>query len=163
MDDKILKLSNELIKKFIINIRQIISNSDNDMCDIESEAYIITYEHYEHILKNERVFINEMRKKCLRNNKYGKRIESMNRWEYFNSLESSIPERTKITSEINEDLIVGIDAIKQCISDEEYNFLITYYDVGSEKTSEKYCISNTACRQKVHRLKRKILEVLDYR
>lgn len=161
MGDKILELTNKLIKRFIININQIITNSDNEMCDILGEAYIVVYENYDAIIENERVFINEMKKKCLRNNKYGKRIESIERWEYFNNLESSIPERMSYTFEINEDLIVGLDAIKKCITEDEYNFLICYYENGSDKTSSVYGITNTTCRQRVCRLKKKILEVLN--
>ena len=130
------------------------------MEDILSEAYIVVYEHYDEILDNERVFINEMKKRCLRNNKYGKRIESITRWEYFNNLESSIPERMSHTFKIDEDLIVGIESIKNVTTQEEYDFLICYYENGSEKTSTIYGISNTTCRQRVCRLKKRILEVL---
>lgn len=160
MGEEILELANMLIKRFIININQIIVNSDNEMGDILSEAYIVIYEHYDEILDNERVFINEMKKRCLRNNKYGKRIESIERWKYFNGLESSIPERMSYTFKINEDLIVGIDAIKGVTTKEEYDFLICYYEYGSEKTSTIYGISNTTCRQRVCRLKKRFLEVL---
>lgn len=160
MGEEILELTNTLIKRFIININQIITNSDNEMGDILSEAYIVVYENYDRIVENERVFINEMKKKCLRNNKYGRRIESIERWQYFNELESSIPERMSYTFKLDEDLIVGLEAIKGVTTKEEYDFLICYYENGSDKTSTIYGISNTTCRQRVCRLKKRILEVL---
>lgn len=65
---------NQLLQKFHINIQQIINNSDNEFEDIKNEAYIILQENYDEILKNERVFINKLKAKCLKFNKYGKRI-----------------------------------------------------------------------------------------
>ena len=66
---------NELIKKFRININQIVTNSDNTIDDVENEAFIVLSENYNEIMNNNRVFINELKKKCLKFNKYGKRIE----------------------------------------------------------------------------------------
>lgn len=160
-ETEMLKLTQSLIKNFIINIRQIISNSDNDMDDILGEAYIVVFENYNDIIKNNRVFINRMKTRCLKNNKYGKRIESHERWSYFNNLELTICDRDKYTSEIDEDTIVGIDAIKKVITDYEYDFLIFYYENGMTKTMDKYKINNNACRQRVCRLKRKILKELN--
>ncbi|MEG0151655.1 MAG: hypothetical protein RR744_00550 [Cellulosilyticaceae bacterium] len=156
--DAILTLTDELIKKFIINIKQIVSNSDNEIGDIIGEAYLVVYSNYESILQNERVFINELKKKCLRNNKYGKRIESSDRWKYFNQLEESLPKRMDYAYEINVDYIVNLDAIRKHISDDEYSFVLSYYDLGMVKFSEKNNISPNACRQKVHRIKRRILK-----
>lgn len=155
-EESVLELTQSLIKKFIINIRQIVSNSDNDIEDILGEAYIVVWDNYERIINNERTFINEMKTKCLRHNKYGRRIESAARWSYFNQLEESLPERMGYTFEINEDLIVGLDTVKQYVSEDEYDFLIFYYENGNSKTSSQYNVSENACRQRVYKLKRKI-------
>lgn len=157
-DNAILEMTESLIKKFIINIIQIINNSDNEMEDMLGEAYLVVYENYKIILSNERVFINELKKKCLRNNKYGKRIESSKRWTYFNQLEESLPERMGYSFEINTDKIVGLDTIKQYVSKDEYDFLIYYYDWGLNKTASEYDIKPGACRQRVHRIKKRILK-----
>ena len=65
-----LHIVNELIKKFRININQIVTNSDNTIDDIENEAFIVLSENYNEIMNNNRVFINELKKKCLKFNKY---------------------------------------------------------------------------------------------
>ncbi len=55
-----MKKAEQLIKKFRININQIIANSDNTMDDIRNEAYLVVADNYSSIQKNERVFINEL-------------------------------------------------------------------------------------------------------
>ena len=157
-ENSILELTETLIKKFIINVRQIVNNSDHEMEDMFGEAYLVVYENYEKIISNERIFINELKTKCLRHNKYGKRIESSSRWQYFNQLEETLPERIGYSFEINTDMIVGLDAIRQYLSKDEYDFLLYYYEWGLNKTSKDYNIKPTTCRQRVFRLKQRILK-----
>lgn len=65
-----LSTVNSLISKFKINVNQIISNSDHDREDILNESYLVVQEHYDKIVKNERVFINELKTRGLKFNKY---------------------------------------------------------------------------------------------
>ena len=154
--NKYIELSRKMMKAFCINVRQIIGNSDNTYEDMCIEAYIIVHENYEEIMENNRVFINKLKQKCLKNNKYGVRIESKNVWEKYNNLEESIPSDTKTSSQIEDDRMVGVDAIKGVLGEEDYQFLLCYFDNDIHFTARKYDISENNCRVKACRLKRKI-------
>lgn len=145
----LLKLLDKLIKKYYINIQQIINNSDNDMGDIKNEAYIILHENYDKILKNDKIFINELKTKCLKFNKYGKRIESSKRWEYFNQKEEQMNDNTNKYSNLNEDNLCLLLDIKNFIGEKDYNFLLDYYALGYKETSIKYKISPSLTRKRV--------------
>lgn len=146
----------KLLKKFHINIQQIINNSDNEMEDIRNEAYIVLYEHYSEILKDDRVFINELKKKCLKFNKYGKRIESKNRWEYFNQKELEMQEKSKQYEQMNEDNMCILIDIQNAIGKENYKFLLYYYSFGYKETAIRYNISPELVRKRVSLLLNKI-------
>lgn len=149
-----LNKSNELIKKYSFIISKIISNSDNTIEDIENEAYIITKLNYDRILEDDRVFINELKKCCLKFNKYNRRIETYDCWNKFNNLESNMlsqkEENNKLN--INEDRLCFLIVIQTLISKDDYDFLLCYFGYGGEYTSEKYNLSYSNTRTKVHRL-----------
>ncbi|MGL6101314.1 MAG: hypothetical protein ACRC0G_17045, partial [Fusobacteriaceae bacterium] len=140
------------IRKFRINVNHILANSDNDIDDIRIEAYLILHEFVDSIKENEKVFINELKKKCLRFNKYGKRLDSKSGWERNNRYEKMLQDEYDNGMEIDENLILGIHVIKQIISEEEYSFLLYYYDNGQEETSKRYGMTIGAIRKKVHSL-----------
>ena len=101
----ILDFTNSLLNKFNININQIIRCSDNTLSDIKNEAFIVVFENLNKIKHNERTFINELKTKCLKFNKYGKRIESKDRFERFNHYENEMIE-TKINDlDLDEDTL----------------------------------------------------------
>lgn len=149
-----LSMVNMMINKFRININQIIANSDNTIDDIVNEAFIVIEENKNEIEKNQRVFINELKTRCLKFNKYGKRIESKKRWEEFNDRENSIDLVNNL--DINEDLICIMNDVKQIIGKENYDFLIDYYSYGVEKTANKYKSTYGATKRKASYLVNKI-------
>ena len=130
-----VNIVNTLISKFIINVNQIINNSDNTMEDIKNEAYIVVDNNYSKIKENERVFINELKTRCLKFNKYGKRIESKERWKEFNNREEAMVEQFNNEYDINEDVLCQLLDVKEIIGEESYKFLIDYYNFGSKETS----------------------------
>lgn len=151
-----LELLDILLRKFNINIRQIINNSDNTFEDIRNEGYIVLYEHYDDIIKDNNVFINELRKKCLRFNKYGKRIDTKSKWEEYNALEDTMNNISNSYTQINEDLLCSMCDIKDLIGEDNYKFLIDYYGLGYKKTAEKYNISSHLSRKRASLLIEKI-------
>ena len=151
-----LELLDILLRKFNINIRQIINNSDNTFEDIRNEGYIVLYEHYDDIIKDNNVFINELRKKCLRFNKYGKRIDTKSKWEEYNALEDTMNNISNFYTQINEDLLCSMCDIKDLIGEDNYKFLIDYYGLGYKKTAEKYNISSHLSRKRASLLIEKI-------
>ncbi|MGL6185553.1 MAG: hypothetical protein ACRC1T_09275 [Clostridium chrysemydis] len=150
-----------MISKFRININQIIRNSDNTIEDIESESFLVLHDFFDKIKENEKVFINELRSRCLKFNKYGKRLDNKEDWERFNRYEESLQHEYKNAMEINEDLILGIHVIKEKICEEEYSFLIHYFRYGQEETSKKYGLKEGTVRKRVHTLINKIKKELN--
>lgn len=151
-----LSMVNSMIQKFNKNVKQILANSDNTIDDIVSEAFIVLEEHKKEIENNQNVFINELRNRCLKFNKYGKRIESKKRWELFNDRECEYQDRIKNNLNINEDLICYIETIKTIINKDDYDFLIFYYGNDGKRTSEKYNMTEMQVRNRVHYLVNKI-------
>ena len=147
---------NTLISKFIINVNQIINNSDNTMEDIKNEAYIVVDNNYTRIKENERVFINELKTRCLKFNKYGKRIESKERWKEFNNREEAMVEQFNNEYDINEDVLCQLLDVKEIIGEESYKFLIDYYNFGSKKTSLRYHISEPTVKKRVNEMISKV-------
>jgi hypothetical protein len=158
----LLELLDILLRKFNINIRQIINNSDNIFEDIRNEGYIVLYEHYDDIIKDNNVFINELRKKCLRFNKYGKRIDTKSKWEEYNALEDTMNNISNSYTQINEDLLCSMCDIKDLIGEDNYKFLIDYYGLGYKKTAEKYNISSHLSRKRASLLIEKIRKGIGY-
>lgn len=155
-----LEATQKLLKKFRINISQIIRNSDNTMEDIESESYLVLHDFFDSIRENENIFINELRRKCLRFNKYGKRIDSKRDWDRFNAYEKALEADYENPMDTNEDLILNINLVKEIVSEEEYSFLIYYFGYGQEETSKKYNIKEGTARKRVHVLISKIKKEL---
>lgn len=155
----ILEVTNKLLNKFYINVEQIKRNSDNTIEDIKQEAFIVVHLNQEKIKNNERVFINELKTRCLKFNKYGKRIESKERWERFNSYEDNM-----IKDEINnfnEEDEITLLTIKTLISEDDYNFLLCYFGCGIDFCCKKYNLSryfiNKKCNELLDIIKSKIL------
>lgn len=151
-----IELVDELMKKYHINIRYIMNNSDNDMEDIKVESYIIVQENFDKLKECDKCFIPLLKKSCLKNNKYGKRIESKDRWEKFNELERDIPNRVETYSEIDEDKFCCLEAIKSLLTEEQYYFLLYFYAYGCASTAKKYKKSEDTIYNKVHKLVKKI-------
>lgn len=147
-----VNIVNTLISKFIINVNQIINNSDNTMEDIKNEAYIVVDNNYSRIKENERVFINELKTRCLKFNKYGKRIESKERWKEFNNREEAMVEQFNNEYDINEDVLCQLLDVKEIIGEESYKFLIDYYNFGSKETSLRYHISEPTVKKRVNEM-----------
>lgn len=151
-----VNIVNTLISKFIINVNQIINNSDNTMEDIKNEAYIVVDNNYTKIKENERVFINELKTRCLKFNKYGKRIESKERWKEFNNREEAMVEQFNNEYDINEDVLCQLLDVKEIIGEESYKFLIDYYNFGSKETSLRYHISEPTVKKRVNEMISKV-------
>lgn len=149
-----------MIKRFNRSINQIIRNSDNTLEDIESESFLVLHDYFDKIMENEKVFINELRTRCLRFNKYGKRLDNKEDWERHNRYEEALALNYKNSMEINEDLILSIHVIKEKICEEDYNFLIYYFSYGQEETSNKYNLKEGTVRKKVHVLIKKLRKEL---
>ena len=156
-----LNMVDRLIKKFRININQIINNSDNEYEDVKNEAYIVLNDNYDRIVKDEKVFINELRNSCLKFNKYNTRITEKERWERYNILEERLVHNYKNELEINEDVIVGIESIKKYITQYEYDFLIYYVVHGGRITSDKYNISESTVRKRFELIKKRIRKEME--
>lgn len=152
----LLSVVNSLIKKFKINVNQIIMNSDNTLEDIVNEAFIVVSENKEDIDNNKNVFINELRKRCLRFNKYGKRIESSERWKVFNDREERLQYDFGNNQDLDEDFICDIETIKTLISKEDYEYLIYYYSYGYKLTAKKYSLKEETARKRATNLIKKI-------
>lgn len=153
--DILTKVDN-LINKFKININQIIRCSDNTINDVKNEAFIIVFNNLNKIQENERVFINELKTKCLKFNKYGKRIESKERFEKFNDYEIRMVEDTENNLNIDEDKICYLLDIKNIVGEENYKYLIEYYGMGSDFICTKYHISKDLARKRVSNLIKEI-------
>lgn len=157
-----LDIVNSLIRKFRINVNQIIANSDNTIEDVTNEAYIVVDENLSKIMKNERVFINELKTRCLKFNKYGKRIESKDRWEVFNSREENIANTIATSCTINEDMLCLKLDIKDVVGEENYNFLLDYFSYPKAYMSLKYKISeptiNKRAKKLIDRLRRELCQ-----
>lgn len=156
-----LNMVDKLIKKFRINVTQIINNSDNEYDDIKNEAYIVVNDNYDRIVKDEKVFINELRNSCLKFNKYNTRITEKDRWEKYNALEERLAYDFKNNLDINEDIIVGIEAVKKCVTQFEYDFLIYYVTYGGKSTSDKYNISESTVRKRFELIKKRIRKEME--
>lgn len=151
-----LSIINNMIQKFRINVNQILANSDNTIEDIINESCIVLQEHREAIEENNNIFINELRKRCLKFNKYGKRLDSKKQWEVFNDREETLQYEYHNPMDINEDIICGINDVKKLISKEEYDFLIGYYSYGGNYTANKYNMKEEFVRKRVHLLINKV-------
>lgn len=154
-----IKIAEQLIKKFRININQIIANSDNTMDDIRSEAYLVVADNYSSIQENERVFINELKTRCLKFNKYGKRIESKERWEEFNKREEQLANILPIMSSMDDDKLCMLIDIKDEIGEENYKFLLDYFSISRKEMCTKYHISEPTVRKKAKDLLDRLREV----
>lgn len=145
-----MDIVDELIKKFKINVRQIIANSDNTMEDVRNEAYIVLSENFSNIMDNERVFINKLKTRCLKFNKYGKRIESKDRWALYNDREDRMVALAENEFNIDEETICMLEDIKEIIGKESYDFLIYYYTYGCKSTANKFKLSEPTVRKRVN-------------
>lgn len=151
---------NKMIKKFRININHIINNSDNTIEDIQSESFLVLHDFMDKIKENEKVFINELRNRCLKFNKYNRKLDEKSNWEKFNEYEERLKYEYENGMEIDEDAILGLQMIKEVTSEEEYSFLMDYYSYGQEETSKKYNIKVGTLRKRVHTLQNKIRKEL---
>lgn len=156
----LVDFTNSLLKKFKINIDQILRCSDNTMEDIKNEAFIVVFDNFDSIKSNERLFINKLKSSCLKFNKYGKRIESKERFNRFNEYENRLIENTENTLDLDEDLLCSIMDVKNYLSKEDYDFLIEYYGIGCEYVSDKYNISKELARKRVSNLLKKIRDYI---
>lgn len=155
-----LERLNYLLKHFHINIQQIIHNSDNEMEDIINEAYIVLYEHYEDIQKNDKVFINELKKRCLKFNKYNRRIDTKTKWEEFNELEQQMFTNSNLYKEIDANSMCLLIDIQNIIGEKNYQFLIDYYNYGYKEVARKYNISPDCARKRTSLLIKQIQKKL---
>lgn len=154
----IINLTKELMNKFKKTINQIIANSDNNMEDMFNESIIVIMDNYDAIQNNNNIFINQLKKNCLKFNKYGKRIESKDRWEEFNNREENISKEVPTTTKLNEDMFYDIIDLKNIIDKEDYDFLIDYYNYGQDIISEKYGITINTARKRTYDLIKKYQE-----
>lgn len=153
---------NELIKKFRININQIIANSDHTEDDLYNEAFIVVYEFLDKITVNEKVFINELRKRCLNFNKYNRYITSKDRWERFNEYENEMINNCINQQDNTENLLVDLMSVKNILSSKNYDFLIYYYSNGISDTAREYKLTEKYTKVKVSRLIKQLRkELLD--
>lgn len=156
-----IEMVQQMISNFRINVNQIIRNSDNTIEDIESESFLVLHDFFDEIKDNNKVFINELKTRCLKFNKYGRRLDNKKDWERQNMYEERLQYEYDNGMEINEDIIVGIQAIKEKICEEEYSFLIYYYENGQEETSKKYNLKVGTTRKRVYDLIKKIRKELN--
>ena len=152
-DEKIMETVDTLLKKFIINVNQIQNNSDNDMDDIRNEAVIVVIEFYEQIQENSQVFINELKRRCLKFNKYNRRIESKERWERFNSYEEMLPDSCECVTRFDDDIFYNMIDIESLIGAEQLQFLIDYYSYGVEKLASKTGKNTSSVKKKAKKLR----------
>lgn len=149
-----------LLKQFSKNVQQIILVSDHEYEDIVNESYLVYYEHKDRIHENKNVFINELRKKCLKFNKYGKRLDCKRDFERFNQYESEMVDEVDTETESKENDIVDLISIQSVCTEDEYNFLLNYYRYGQTKCSEIYNIKVSTLRKRVFDLQNKIKKKL---
>lgn len=152
---------NKMIKKFRININHIINNSDNTIEDIQCESFLVLHDFMDKIKDNEKVFINELRSRCLKFNKYNRIMNTKEDWNRFNRYEERLKDEYENGMEINEDSILGLQMIKEVTNEEEYNFLMYYYSHGQEETSKKYNFKTGTLRKRVYTLINKIKKELN--
>lgn len=152
---------NKMIKKFRININHIINNSDNTIEDIQSESFLVLHDFMDKIKDNEKVFINELKSRCLKFNKYNRIMNTKEDWNRFNEYEERLKDEYENGMEINEDAVLGLQMIKEVTNEEEYSFLIYYYSYGQEETSKKYNLKAGTLRKRVHILINKIKKELN--
>lgn len=157
-----LELLEKLLRQYHINIQQIINNSDNTYEDIKNDAYIVLYENYDDIINDNKVFINKLKARCLKFNKYGKRIESCERWKYFNDKEDIMNSTLTSYDELNEGLMCSMIDIENIVGKNDYKFLIYYYNHGHIITAKHYNMTETSVRKKVSNLLIKIRKWLKY-
>lgn len=152
----LLEFTDKLLRKFKININQIIRCSDNTLEDIRNEAFIVVFDNLSSVEENERVFINKLKSNCLKFNKYGKRIESKDRFEKFNEYENKLVEEENNSLDLDEEKLCTLLDIQNLISKKDYEFLIDYYSLGCELTSVKYNINKDLTRKRVSNLIKEI-------
>lgn len=152
----LLEFTDKLLRKFKININQIIRCSDNTLEDIRNEAFIVVFGNLSSVEENERVFINKLKSNCLKFNKYGKRIESKDRFEKFNEYENKLVEEENNSLDLDEEKLCTLLDIQNLISKKDYEFLIDYYSLGCELTSVKYNINKDLTRKRVSNLIKEI-------
>lgn len=154
------QITNELLKNFSINVRQIIANSDNEYEDVRQEAFIVVHENYDLIKENKNNFIYLLRKATLKFNKYGTRIETNARWKKYNELEESMVDKMENNLDFDEDLFLGIESIKKYCSNNEYEFLIHYFEYKAKDTAKKYGITEQSVYKKkeniINRIKKEV-------
>lgn len=152
----LLEFTDKLLRKFKININQIIRCSDNTLEDIRNEAFIVVFDNLSSVEENERVFINKLKSNCLKFNKYGRRIESKDRFEKFNEYENKLVEEENNSLDLDEEKLCTLLDIQNLISKKDYEFLIDYYSLGCELTSVKYNINKDLTRKRVSNLIKEI-------
>lgn len=152
----IYNIVDDLLRQFKINVNQIISNSDNTLEDLRNEAVLIVQDKLSSIQKDKRVFINELKKRCLKFNKYSKRIESKERWEIFNNYETRLIETITNPYNTDENLVSLKVDITGIVGEENYNLLIDYFTLKIKDVAVKYGISETELEDKVMKLLIKI-------
>lgn len=152
----LLEFTDKLLRKFKINISQIIRCSDNTLEDVRNEAFIVVFDNLSSVEENERVFINKLKSNCLKFNKYGKRIESKDRFEKFNEYENKLVEEENNSLDLDEEKLCTLLDIQNLISKKDYEFLIDYYSLGCELTSVKYNINKDLTRKRVSNLIKEI-------
>lgn len=152
----IYNIVDDLLRQFKINVNQIISNSDNTLEDLRNEAVLIVQDKLSSIQKDKRVFINELKKRCLKFNKYSKRIESKERWEIFNNYETRLIETVTNPYNTDENLVSLKVDITDIVGEENYNLLIDYFTLKIKDVAVKYGISETELEDKIMKLLIKI-------
>lgn len=152
----IYNIVDDLLRQFKINVNQIISNSDNTLEDLRNEAVLIVQDKLSSIQKDKRVFINELKKRCLKFNKYSKRIESKERWEIFNNYETRLIETVTNPYNTDENLVSLKADITDIVGEENYNLLIDYFTLKIKDVAVKYGISETELEDKIMKLLIKI-------
>lgn len=155
-----VEMIDTMIKKFRINVNYILKNSDNTIEDVRGESYIVLHEFINNIKENEKVFINELRNRCLKFNKYNRVMNTKEDWKRFNGYEENLQLEYDNGMEINEDTILGIHMIKEKTCEEEYSFLMFYHRYGQEETSKKYNLKAGTVRKRVHTIQQRIKKEL---
>ena len=159
----ILELSDRLIRKFKINIDYILKCSDNNIEDLRNEAFIVVFDNYDKIMDNEKVFINELRSKCLKFNKYNRRIESKKLFEKFNEYENRMVIEESNKNDFDEDKLCTLLSIQNMLNQEDYEFLIKYYSLGGEELSKQLNLAPSTIRKRVSNLLKTIRKELNIR
>lgn len=158
-----LELSNELIRKFRINIDYILKCSDNSLEDLRNEAFIVVFDNYDRIMENEKVFINELRNKCLKFNKYNRRIESKKLFEKFNEYENKMVIEENNKNDFDEDELCTLLDVQNILGSEDYEFLINYYSLGGKEFAKQLGLNESTLRKRVSDLLKKVRKELNIR